>query len=157
MQDPQWYPDTVSLIKRDGTRVDNIRARVAREGISTANDEHPVDDGDEIQHTRPGGRIDRFRVVGDSYRPAMPGFVARYYIKYETIDDQPRNEVAVSSVYDLTGPNARVSDQSVRVVYATTSELFEQLRVAIARGIQAEAKRDDSNRRVCETENCVGR
>ena len=161
MPNSVFYPDSVTLIRRDGARRDNISAQIGRGKITTEDATHTIEDGDEIQRVRPDGGIDRFLVLDNGYLVGMGGSAGtfggpHYSMKVEKINDLPKRETATSIVYNLHGANSRVNnrshDESINVVNASSPEVFAQLREAIAKGVRAEAGRDDLLAKVAEME-----
>ena len=135
-----FYPDLISVIRRDGTRTDNIRAQVGSR-ITTEGAPTVIEDGDEIQRRRPDGGIDRYLVIDNGYIAGpKTGFIqAHYSIKYRKINDLPQKEMGTTIIYNLHGANSRVNnhshDESINVVNTTAPALFEDLRKALREGV----------------------
>jgi hypothetical protein len=139
-------PESVTLVRRDGSRISNVVVQIGDRKILTRDDAVAIEDGDILERSRPDGAVDRFRVLDNGYR-AKGLFDAHYSIRCEKVNDLPRRQAAVTNVYNLHGANARVNyhshDQSVNVVNTSAPDLFRDLREAIAVSVEDEAERRD--------------
>lgn len=70
--------DTVSLIKQDGSRTDNIRASVQRDRIITFNSEIPIEEGDVYERSLPSGYKERYVILDSGYRSGAMGMPPSY-------------------------------------------------------------------------------
>lgn len=56
------FSDTVSLVKQDGTTIDNLKAHVGK-GIIFMLADIPIEKGDVITRLLPTGNVERFTVI----------------------------------------------------------------------------------------------
>ena len=131
--------DRVTLIKKDGTRFENLPASVQSGRIFTYDPKIPIEDGDQFERQLPSGIVEVFTVVNSVFQQAFHGIPAHYQskVRKNTAASQPRARPAATPqiVYNLTGPNARVniqsSDSSTNVVSVESAVLFDDLRETI--------------------------
>ncbi len=70
--------DTVSLIKQDGSRTDNIRASVQRDRIITFNSEIPIEEGDVYERALPSGYKERYVILDSGFHAGIGGIPSSY-------------------------------------------------------------------------------
>ena len=75
--------DTVSLIKPDGRRFDNLPASVQSGMIFTMDPKIPIEDGDEFERSTLSGVTERFRVIDAGFRQALHDLPASYQSKVQ--------------------------------------------------------------------------
>ena len=131
--------DRVTLIKKDGTRFEDLPASVQSGLILTSDPKIPIEDGDQFERQLPSGIVESFTVVDAGFHQRFHGISAHYQSKVRK-NTAPSGSWAGSAttphvVYNLTGPNARVnfksSDSSTNVVSVESPVLFDDLRKAI--------------------------
>jgi hypothetical protein len=71
--------DTVSLVKADGQRYDNIKALVQPKKIFIADASLPIEEGDRITRELPNGLVESYLVLDRGYYAAVPDMVAAHY------------------------------------------------------------------------------
>ena len=152
--------DTVSLIKRDGRRFEDIKASVQRNKIFIDNASIPVEEGDTYERILPSGIVERYTVLDAGYQEGIGGIKAHYQsdvLKETKIVPQRQ---ATQVVYNLIGPNARVNIQSVdtstNLVEIEPSELFEKLRAVIKHSITDEKVSAQLSEKVDELQQAQG-
>ena len=131
--------DRVSLIKKDGTRFENLPASVQSGRIFTYDPKIPIEDGDQFERQLPSGIVEVFTVVDSGFQQAFHGIPAHYQskVRKNTAESprSPRPAAEPQVVYNLIGPNARVniqsSDSSTNVVSVESVVLFDNLREVI--------------------------
>lgn len=135
------YPDTLSVVRQTGERRDGVRCAVSRTTITTQKADFPLEEGDTFERKLPTGVTEYFRVLNSGYQSAFGGIPAHYQAKIEKTTTLPSVN-ATRSVYNISGPGARVNigsvDRSVNVVNVSTMELFARIREALADGAPAE-------------------
>ena len=67
-----FMTDVISLVKNDGTRVDNIKARVSGNQIRTFDVSLPLEEKDIIERQLPNGRTESFLVLDAGYGGGHP-------------------------------------------------------------------------------------
>jgi hypothetical protein len=132
--------DKVTLIKKSGNRVENIRASVQRDKIFTNDPAIPIEDGDVFERTLPNGIVERYDILDARFVSGTGGIPSHYQ---SAVQKQTRiDPLAQPSqiIYNVTGPNPRVNiqsiDSSTNVVEVEPAELFGRIRAAIDQGIQ---------------------
>ncbi len=152
--------DTVSLVKRDGRRFEDIKASVQRDEILIDDASIPVEDGDTYERKLPTGIVERYTVLDAGYYEGIGGMKAHYQssVRKETKIEPQRQPTQV--VYNLIGPNARVNIQSVDIstnlVEVEPSELFEKLRGLIKHSITDETVSAQLSQKVDELQQAQG-
>jgi hypothetical protein len=131
--------DRVTLVKADGTRVENIPADVQPKMIFIDDASIPVEEGDRLQRTLPSKLVESYVVLDRGFYSDAGGFGDHYQI-------QVRKETAITAmphanVFNLHGPNSRVNiqstDHSSNSVHIEPEAVFEGLRAALRSGIHA--------------------
>jgi hypothetical protein len=130
----------VTLIKKSGNRVENIRASVQRDKIFTNDPAIPIEDGDVFERTLPNGIVERYDILDAGFMQGTEGTPPHYQsvVRKQTKIDPLAQPSQI--IYNLTGPNARVNiqsiDSSANVVEVEPAELFGRIRAAIDQGVQ---------------------
>ncbi len=132
----QLMRDVVALVKPDGTRVEGVRASVQSTKIMVTDASLPIEEGDTIDRERPGGIVERYTVLDAGYHDTFHGIPAHFQMEVRKETAIPRVPPGPSHNYYLTGPNSRVNtnsvDASVNVALTQATQLFEDLRGALA-------------------------
>jgi len=131
--------DRVTLIKKDGTRFENLPASVQSGLIFTYDPKIPIEDGDQFERKLPSGIVEVFTVVDAGFHPRFHSIPPNYQSKVRKNTapppPSPRPVGVPQVVYNLIGPNARVnvqsSDSSTNVVNVESAALFDSLREEI--------------------------
>lgn len=125
----------VTLVKGDGTRIDDIKATVSKESIITFDDSLPIEEGDTIEHVRPNGFVERYTVLDVHYGKGMKGMPSVLSMEVRKETAIPRTPPSPPNVYNLHGANARVNNQSldasVNIARIEPAPVFDELREAI--------------------------
>lgn len=124
--------DEISLIKRNGSRVDNISASVQGDTITTFNTSVAIEDGDVYERTLPSRVIERYVILDSGYQKGVAGIPSFYKSKVRkqtAIDPAPQ---VAPVTYNLIGNNSRINiqshDQSTNIVDVGSQELFQSLK-----------------------------
>jgi hypothetical protein len=132
--------DKVTLIKKSGNRIENIRASVQIDKIFTNDPAIPIEDGDVFERTLPTGIVERYDILDAGFMQGTEGTPPHYQsvVRKQTKIDPLAQPSQI--IYNLTGPNARVNiqsiDSSTNVVEVEPTELFGRIRAAIDQGVQ---------------------
>ena len=153
--------DTVSLIKKDGRRFDEIKALVQRNKISIDDASIPVEEGDTYERRLPNGVLERYTVLDAGYYQKVGGINAHYQseVRKETKIDRtpPQSHV----IYNLIGPNARVNihsvDNSANLVGVEPDELFDRLHEVIKQSIEDDDLSTQLSSKVDELQQAQGK
>lgn len=153
----QIMTDTVSLVKRDGRRFEDIKASVQRDKIFIDDASIPVEEGDTYERTLPSNIVERYTVLDAGYYEGIASIKAHYQsvVRKETKIEPQSQPIQV--VYNLIGPNARVNIQSVDTsTNVESSELFEKLRGLIKHSISDETVSAQLSEKVDELQQAQG-
>ena len=124
--------DTVTLIKKDGTTVERIKASVQSKKIFIQGHEPLIESGDLVQRKMSNGAEETYEVIDPGFREKFRGIPAGYEVDVRKLR-VPEAKSAIHSVtYNVTGTNARINqnsvDQSVNV-FEMKSDVAENLDV----------------------------
>ena len=124
--------DTITLVKKDGTRHENVKASVQTRKVYIEEVSLPVEVGDKIIRRLPSGIEETLVVKDPGFVQGPGGSLAHYEIIYEREGVPKPEPQAKSVIYNVSGPHARVNvksvDQSINVSSAQTGATFDQLR-----------------------------
>jgi len=128
---------TVTLAKRDGKRFEDVLAAVTPQRVITDRSDLPIEEGDMFERVLPNGLVERFEIVERGFHPEHHGYPAHYQCVVRKPSQAPHPEGP--TVYNITGPNARVNinstDLSANVVNISSETLFVELRKVLSDGI----------------------
>jgi hypothetical protein len=123
----------ISLVKQDGTRINDIHAHVQPTMIFIDDAALPIEEGDRFLRRLPNGLAERYLVLDRGYWDG-PGMRPHYQVKV-------RKETGISverqaaTIYNVQGANPRVRvnslDASVNVVTTSATSVFPQLKQVI--------------------------
>jgi len=146
--------DRVTLVKPDGTAVENIKASVQPNMIFIHDEKLPLEEKDTLYRKLPNGLIEAYVVLDRGFHSAFQGIPGHYQAKVRkegSINQQTYS--SITNIYNANGPNARISiggtDSSTNII--ATSELFEQLR-KVLQGIEEPTLRNHSTKVLNELE-----
>jgi hypothetical protein len=136
--------ELVTLVKADGRQFTNIRASVQPNKIFIDDSKLPIEEGDKFHRILPNGHTEVYLVLDRGFYKGMHGIPDHYQVSV-------RKETALSkhqtgpTVYNVTGPNARINinsvDLSANVVDISAENLFTELRKAIREGVAETSRR----------------
>lgn len=131
--------DNVSLLKKNGERVDNISASVQSKKIFIQRSDILIETGDLIQRKMSNGGEETYEVIDPGFHERHGSIAAGYQMTHKKLG-LPEAEKAVQNItYNISGPNARVNhhstDNSTNVVNINSdvSEHIAMLRAEIER------------------------
>lgn len=112
--------NTVSILKKNGERIDNVQAAVAAGGIMIQRPDILIEVNDLIQHEMSNGAIDTYLVLDPGFHEKFHGIPASYQTKTKKLGVAESQSRIQNFTYNLNGPNSRVNnnstDASVNVV-----------------------------------------
>jgi hypothetical protein len=137
--------DRVTIHSHDGKDYADIPASVQRGKIFVDRADIPIRPGDRISRRTPAG-VEEVWVVDDpGFFKGGHGFPDHYQMRVHWIDAAAPLKMP-HTVYNVTGPNARINtnsvDASLNVVNQAPAELFSALRDVINTHISDVADRD---------------
>ena len=132
-------PDVVMLRKQNGQEYQNIRADVQPDVIFIDDGKIPLEEGDHIVRELSNGLDETYLVLDRGFWSGGGRLGDHYQAKVRKVTAITADTPPV--VYNVSGPNARVNihsyDASTNVVDVSPERLFEQIREAVAKGVQA--------------------
>ena len=126
--------DIVSLVKKDGQRIDNIRASVQGDKVITFETHHPIEEGDSYERTLPNGVVEHYLIEDAGYYASVGSIPANYQ---SSVRKRTKIEAAApvqQNIYNLHGNNSKINinstDSSTNVVNISSDEVFIKLEEA---------------------------
>ena len=144
------FTDTVTLIKKDGTRVEGIRASVQSKKIFIQGHEPLIESGDLVQRKMSNGAEETYEVIDPGFHEKWNRIPAGYQMDVRKLGVPEAKSAIHSITYNVTGNNARINqnslDQSVNIVQMSpdVAESLEALRQEIIRLIEEETRRSEA-------------
>jgi hypothetical protein len=130
------YRDIVTLIKKDGTIINNIAAIAQPKTICIRDKNVPVEEGDFLQRILPNGVVERKVITDTGYFGDHKNF-SPYQCKVESVK---KISTKSQNIYNINGNNSKVNintvDNSTNNVTLTPENLFVELCSVIEEQIQ---------------------
>jgi hypothetical protein len=105
--------DTITLLKKNGERVEGIKASVQSKKIFIQRSDILIETGDLIQRKMSNGGEETYEVVDPGFHERYGGIPAGYQMTHRKLG-LPEAEKAVQNItYHISGANARVNNHSV--------------------------------------------
>lgn len=154
--------DRVSLIKRDGSIAEGIKASVQKNKIFIQGTEHLIEPRDLIQRKMSNGGEETYEVIDPGFHERFHGMPAGYQIYVRKLGI-PESKSAIQNItYNVTGHNARINqnsvDRSVNIanIAPKVLENLEALRSEIERLLPEGEERNSASEVVDEIEKQFG-
>ena len=104
--------DHVTLLKKNGDRVEGIKANVQAKKIFINRSDILIETGDLIQRNMSNGGEETYEVIDPGFHESFHGIEAHYQMTHRKLG-LPEAKAAVQSItYHISGPNARVNNHS---------------------------------------------
>ena len=104
--------DNVTLLKRNGDRVEGIKASVQAKNIFINRSDILIETGDLIQRNMSNGGEETYEVIDPGFHESFHGIEAHYQMTHRKLG-LPEAKAAVQSItYNISGANARVNNHS---------------------------------------------
>jgi hypothetical protein len=104
--------DNVTLLKKNGDRVEGIKASVQAKKIFINRSDILIETGDLIQRNMSNGGEETYEVIDPGFHESFHGIEAHYQMTHRKLG-LPEAKAAVQSItYHISGPNARVNNHS---------------------------------------------
>ena len=136
--------DRITLVKKDGSRFEGIQANVQPTLILTTDTHLQIEEGDHFERRLPNGLVESYEVLEAGFMIAPPPIGAHYQSKVRKTTARPARINSPSTVYNVTGPNARINfhsrDSSTNIVNVESSTLFLKMREAVVSIEDAESR-----------------
>ena len=126
--------DVVVLVKKDGTRYENIRASVEPKSILIPDASLPIEEGDRILRILPNKLQETYIVLDRGFQSEFGGIAAHYDAKVQKETKLTKPSLG-TTIYNVHGAHARINinsqDSSINIVNVNTKELFSTIRDTI--------------------------
>jgi hypothetical protein len=104
--------DNVTLLKKNGDRVEGIKASVQAKNIFINRSDILIETGDLIQRNMSNGGEETYEVIDPGFHESFHGIEAHYQMTHRKLG-LPEAKAAVQSItYNISGANARVNNHS---------------------------------------------
>jgi len=104
--------DNVTLLKKNGDRVEGIKASVQAKRIFINRSDILIETGDLVQRNMTNGGEETYEVIDPGFHESFHGIEAHYQMTHRKLG-LPEAKAAVQSItYHISGPNARVNNHS---------------------------------------------
>jgi len=139
--------DTIAVLKQNGQSIEKVKASVQKNKIFIDRSDFIVDSGDLIQRKMSNGAEETYQVIDPGFHESFHGISAHYQMEVRKLGIPEANKAVQSITYNVTGPNARINqnsvDNSANVIFINpqVSEHLEAIRSEITRLIQNESER----------------
>lgn len=136
--------DIITLIKSDGTVIENIKANVQPTIIFIHDEKLPLEEDDKIYRKLPSGLVETYIVVDRGYYSGIGGIKGHYQAKVKkegSINEDKYNSII--NIYNANGPNARINIHSTdksKNYYNDSDSLFKNLKKALEEISEEEIK-----------------
>jgi hypothetical protein len=148
----------ISLVKQDGTRINDINAHVQPTMIFIDDASLPIEEGDRFLRRLPNGLEERYLILDRGYWDG-PGMRPHYQVKVRK-ETSINVERQAATIYNVQGANPRVRvnslDASVNVVTTSATRVFEQLKQAVTDNVPDDNHQGELLRHVEDLERAQG-
>lgn len=104
--------DSVTLLKKNGDRVDGIKASVQSKKILINRSDILIEPGDLVQRKMSTGGEETYEVIDPGFHESFGGIEAHYQMTHRKLG-LPEAKTAVQNItYNISGSNARVNNHS---------------------------------------------
>jgi hypothetical protein len=127
--------DIISLNKKDGRIINNIRAFVQRDVVFIGDVNIPVEEGDIITRELPNGLKESLEVLDRGYMPNRGSIPAHYQVKVRRPTEKDTRSV---KIFQAIGSNPKINVDSVDKsisISITENNVFDELEKAILTGV----------------------
>lgn len=105
--------DKVSLLKKDGTRFEGLRASVQSNKIFISGADHLIESGDLLQRKMSNGGEETFEVIDPGFHEQFHSIPAGYQMIVKKLGLPEAQSAVQHFTYNFAGNNARVNQNSV--------------------------------------------
>jgi len=135
----QLMTDLVTLIKQDGTKIENIKASVQKGKIFIHSSDFLIEPRDYIQRQMSNGGEETYEVIDPGFHEQFHAIPAGYQMDVRKLGIPEAKRAIQSITYNISGNNARVNQNSIDnssntvVLNNDIKEYLEALRAEIDR------------------------
>jgi len=105
--------DTIAVLKQNGQSIEKVKASVQKNKIFIDRSDFIVDSGDLIQRKMSNGAEETYQVIDPGFHESFHGISAHYQMEVRKLGIPEANKAVQSITYNVTGPNARINQNSV--------------------------------------------
>ncbi len=148
------HRDTVTLVKRNGSTIEGIKASVQSRKIFILVMHMPgktvIEPGDFIQRRMSTGGEETFEVINPAFYEKRGGIPANYQIEVRRLGIPEARDRIQQITYNVSGTNARINqnsvDRSINVVASdpVVAGKLEEIRLEIIKLVEDENQRKDA-------------
>lgn len=142
--------DTLTVLKVSGEEITSIKGLVSKKSILIPNSKVLIEPNDLLRRHMSNGGQETYKVIDPNFHENIGGMKAYYQIKYKKLGIDEAENAVKSITYNISGPNARVNNNSVDNSINTVnvnpeiSEHLAMLRSEIERLVESDAERKDA-------------
>ncbi len=105
--------DTVSLLKKNGERIDNIKASVQSKKIFINRSDILIETGDFIQRKMSNGGEETYEVIDPGFHERHGAIAAGYQMTHRKLGLPEADKATQHVTYNINGANSRVNNHSI--------------------------------------------
>ena len=105
--------DTVSILKRDGKSIDNVKASIQKNKIFIHRSDLLIESGDLIQRKMSNGAEETYKVIDPGFHEKFHSIEAHYQMDVQKLGLPEANRALHSITFNVSGNNARINHNSV--------------------------------------------
>jgi hypothetical protein len=104
--------DTVDLLKKDGSKVEGLKASVQRNKIFMDAGKLVVESGDLILRRMSNGAQETYEIIDPGFYESFGRIAANYQMQVKKLGIPEATRAVQSITYNISGNNARVNQNS---------------------------------------------
>lgn len=108
----KFETDNISILKKDGNRIDNLKANIQSKGIFLFRGDVLVEVGDKIERLMSNSGTELYEVVDSGFHEKFSSFPAHYQMKVKKLG-APQESIPQSVIYNISGNVEKINHQSV--------------------------------------------
>lgn len=105
--------DTVTILKKDGTQFEGVRASVQSDKIFISRTTLLIESGDLIQRRMSNGGEETFEVIDPGFHEKFHSIPAGYQMTVKKLGIPEAKSAIQNTTYHIAGPNARINQNSI--------------------------------------------
>lgn len=123
----EFYRDIITLIKKDGTKIDNIKADVQTEKVFTDDVSVLFEEGDIILRTLPKGKSEYYEIINPEFHKGFYGIPDNYQIKVRKTTQRAKQSPIYVHATGSAKVNINSTDNSINNSFNDDSDIFNKL------------------------------
>ena len=151
--------DTIRVVKKDGTRSEEMKANVTEKGILLFRTDVVVEAGDIVERYLSNGAVEKYEVTNPGFHEKLLALDAHYQMKVRNLAVSKDKKSPSSVIYNIQGDNNRIisdsADNSTNLVVKNNEMLqsVEELKKLLASSDLSDNDRSDATELIGELEN----